>query len=183
MHEVITDLHPRKKKVKKCLTLTNITCIVPQASTMVSPTKDHAEASMETNIWGEWEKQHDENVSFGQSIPSFPKSVFFPLTCQSTCGLGERRYRPPPPPPKRDTHQLFMDHDWHGKPSYQRADYLRCWPQLLISLRLGLWPSESGTSEMVTKRGQKVWANFSKVRCKSLLFLIMRGIYPNEIFS
>ena len=29
-------------------------------------------------------------------------------------------------------------------------------PQLLLSLRLGLWPSESGMSEIVAKQGQKI---------------------------
>ena len=61
---------------------------------------------------------------------------------------------------------------------------LRIWPQLL-SLRLRLWPSESGTSEIVAKRGQTFLATLSDERvqqwglCETPLCLQCE-VYPGK---
>ena len=95
-------------------------------------------------------KWHDKNLSFGQLVPRFQTSdFFFSLTCRSTCGLGERLINP-----QADMHQLFVDHAWQDRAIREQV-YL-CWcitPQLLLSLRLGLWPSKSGRSKKVAKWG------------------------------
>ena len=54
----------------------------------------------------------------------------------------------------------------------RKAVYLWCYitPQLLISLCLGLWPSESGTSEIVTRQGgggRKIWRLSQKRELKN----------------
>ena len=115
---------------------------------------------------------HDENLSLGQLIPQFRKSDF-PLICQSIrCGPGES-----PLSPQTDTHQLFVDHDCVT-------------PQLLLSLRLGLWPSQSGTSEIVAKRGAESFGDFLKrdssnwgVRPQSLCVSNGGNLLINERFS
>ena len=43
-----------------------------------------------------------------------------------------------------------------------------CVTPQLFSLRLGLWPSESGTSEIVAKWGQNILATFSNERAMKL---------------
>ena len=103
---------------------------------------------------------HDENLLFGQFIPQFRKSDFFPLTCQSiTCGLGER-----PINPQADTHQLFVDHDWWKRTIREQFIMLlrNTTAAVLITLgfmTLGVWHKrDSGTA------GGKKLGGFSQTR-------------------
>ena len=84
----------------------------------------------------------------GSWYPNIERVFVLSLIRQSIRhGLGER----PITPPSRYAPTLY----WKlltGQ-GYQRAVYLWCCvtPQLLLSLRLGLWPSESNTSEIMAK--------------------------------
>ena len=100
--------------------------------------------------------------SLGSWYPYF-KRVLFPWPVNHLhVALVRGPLTPPPPPPvvygpQADMHQLFMDHDWTGQ-GHQRMVYSCCCItlQLLLSLLLGLWPSESGMSEIVAG-GRKFW--------------------------
>ena len=109
-----------------------------------------------------------------------------PPTCRSTCVLVKSILTPN----QIHTRFLWTIIDRTGQ-DHQRVISLCCCVtrQLLLSLRLGLWPSESGTSEIVAKRRQTILATFSKeiesskVRCETPLCFTMRGYLPNERFS
>ena len=102
--------------------------------------------------WGEKITQSFENTwrkSFVWAVdtPISETWFFFPRPVdQHDCGLGER--------PINLTSCLWTVIDRMG---HQRAVYLYSCviPQLLLSLRLGWRPSESGTSEIVAKRGSE----------------------------
>ena len=87
--------------------------------------------------------------------------MIFPLTCRSTCVLVKSIFTPSRYTPGVCGPLLTGQ-------GHQRVIYLCCCVtrQLLLSLRLGLWPSESGTSEILAKRRQKILATFSNERAQ-----------------
>ena len=78
---------------------------------------------------------NDKILSFGQLIPQFHWEVRGLINHQA------------------DMHQLFVDHDWQNRTTREQFIQLCCCitPQLVLSILLGLWPLESGTSDIVAR--------------------------------
>ena len=107
-----------------------------------------------TKTW----QNHDKIPRIGQLISNFRNSNF-PLTCKSF-GLSERSINP-----KTDT-CIYTSCLWT---MIDRTGPLES-SILSFSLRLGLWPWESGTTEIDAKRGQK----------PQLLISLRFGLWPSE---
>ena len=105
--------------------------------------RSYRDIALELMAVVEFEPYHDEYLSFGQLIPQFRKSDFFPLTCHYILALVRG-----PSTPRQIRSCLWTIIDRTGP---LESSLLCCCvtPQLLFSLRIGLWLSESATSEIM----------------------------------
>ena len=92
----------------------------------------------------------------GRLIYNFSTSDLFPLDLSINWMWPYVRPINTLPPPKKKKKYIYICtcYLWTTGQDHQRVAYLCCWvtPQL-PSLHLGLWPLESGTSEIVQKKG------------------------------
>ena len=86
----------------------------------------------------------------GSWYPRFERVIFSPWPINQ---LHVALVRGPLTPALLYTHQLFVDHDWQDRAIREQFIMPLCNTTAVVPIRLGLWPLESGTSEIVAWGG------------------------------